>query len=67
LADLALAQRAAGQADASRRSCRRLDKLRRALIRANAADPLHTNPGMDWQKRLEVELLSTEVQAHLGR
>jgi tetratricopeptide (TPR) repeat protein len=44
-----------------------LDKVRRSLIRSRAADPLLSNRGMDWQKRLEVELLSGELQALVGR
>jgi tetratricopeptide (TPR) repeat protein len=44
-----------------------LDKVRRSLIRSSAADPLLANRGMDWQKRLEVELLSSEVESRRGR
>jgi WD40 repeat protein len=44
-----------------------LDKVRRSLIRSSAADPMLTHRGMDWQKRLEVELLSGELQALVGR
>jgi hypothetical protein len=44
-----------------------LGKVRRSLIRSSAADPLLANRGLDWQKRLEVELLSSEVESRRGR
>jgi hypothetical protein len=39
------------------------DKVRQSLLRSSAASPLLTNRRMDWQKRLEVELLSGEVES----
>jgi tetratricopeptide (TPR) repeat protein len=61
---LALAESGRGKPAEARQA---LDKVRRSLIRSSATDPLLAGRGMDWQKRLEVELLSSEVESRRGR
>ena len=61
---LALAECGRGKLAEARQA---LDKVRRSLIRSSAADPLLADRGMDWQKRLEVELLSSEVKSRRGK